>query len=326
MKHPITLRFMEIFIAAAETGSMSKAAKKLGISQAAISQNIKQVEQALDTALFDRSARPFRLTSAGLVLQARAHHLLRIANETWGTVRELGNSRLLDLRLAVVNSLAGTLLPDLFEQSAVRMWQDSFSMRTGLSFDQNEALLNHEVDAVMTSDPMEGVAGLDRRPLLKETFLVVGPAAMTVAPGDLVALSEDLPFLRYNAHNTMGRTVDQHLRRLRVDVPRRAEFDSSWSIGEMIRAGKGWAIMTPLCLLEAHLHPGDLSIHAFPYVSLSRTIWLVTRQSELGNIPDELATLSQEIMTRRRDNEIAAFGSLAQSAFDIIDGETSAVH
>lgn len=326
MKHPITLRFIEIFIAAAETGSMSKAARKLGISQAAISQNIRQVEQALDTDLFDRSTRPFRLTSAGNVLQARAYHLLGIANETWGTVRELGNSGLLELRLAVLNSLAGSLLPDLFDESGRSMWQESFSMRTGLSFDQNQALLNQEVDVVMTSDPMEGVAGLDRRPLLKETFLVVGPASMTSVADDLVALSDDLPFLRYNAHNIMGRTVDQHLCRLRIDVPRRAEFDSSWSIGEMIRAGKGWAIMTPLCLLEAHLQPGDVCIHAFPSVALSRTIWIVSREGELGTIPDELTAICQEILVRRRDKEIAAFGGIARSAFDIIDDHTAAVH
>ncbi|MDA7949779.1 MAG: LysR family transcriptional regulator [Hyphomicrobiaceae bacterium] len=323
MKHPITLRFIEIFIAAAETGNMSKAARKLGISQAAISQNIRQVEQALDTDLFDRSTRPFRLTTAGNVLQARAYHLLGIANETWGTIRELGNSSLLELRLAAMNSLAGPLLPDLFEQSRSNMWQDSFSMRSGLSFDQNEALLNHEVDAVMTSDPMEGVAGLDRRALLKETFLVAGPASMTTPPDDLERLAEELPFLRYNAHNMMGRTVDQHLRRLRIDVPRRAEFDSSWSIGEMIRAGKGWAIMTPLCLLEAHLRPQDVSVHAFPHVELSRTIWLVTRQGELGHIPDELMALSQEILARRRDQEIAAFGDLARSAFHVLDDPTA---
>lgn len=326
MKHPFTLRFMEMFIAAAETGSMSEAAKKLGISQAAISQNIRHVEEALDTALFDRSARPFRLTSAGLVLQARAYHLLGNANETWGMVRELGNSKLVDLRVAVLNSLAGTLLPDLFEQSSTKMWRGSFSMRTGLSFDQNEALLNQEVDVVMTSDPMEGVAGLERRPLLKETFIVIVPASMTTAPDNLETLALDLPCLRYNVHNVMGRSVDQHLRRLRVDVPRRAEFDSSWSIGEMVRAGKGWAIMTPLCLLEAHLRPGDVLVHTFPYVSLSRSIWLVTRQGELGSIPDELTMLCRSILTKRRDNEIAAFGEIARSAMDIIEEHAGAAH
>ncbi len=314
---------MEIFSAAAETGSMSKAAAKLGISQAAISQQIKQVETALDMALFDRSARPFRLTAAGLVLQARASHLLGIANETWGTVRALGSSRLPDLRIAVVNSLAGTLLPELFEQSDLRMWQDRFSLRTGLSFDQNEALLNQEVDGVMTAEPLEGVSGLERYQLATETYLIAAPPTLKRAPDDLEKLSEDLPFLRYTPHTVMGPKIDQHLRRLRIEIPRRAEFDSSWSIGELIRAGKGWAIMTPLCLLESQLRPQDLSLHPFPHVSLSRTIWLVTRQGELGQIPAELATLCRRILTTRREGPIAGYGELAMAALEIADDTTA---
>lgn len=316
---------MEIFSAAAETGSMSKAAAKLGISQAAISQQIKQVESALDTQLFDRSARPFRLTAAGLVLQARASHLLGIANEAWGTVRALGSSRLPDLRIAVVNSLAGTLLPELFEQSDLRMWQDRFSLRTGLSFDQNEALLNQEVDVVMTADPLEGVSGLERYQLATETYLIAAPPTLASAPRDLEKLSEDLPFLRYTPDTVMGPKVDQHLRRLRIEIPRRAEFDNSWSMGELIRAGKGWAIMTPLCLFEAQLAPQDVSIHPFPHVSLSRTVWLVTRQGELGHIPGELAALSRRILTRRRETRISAFGDLAATALEIADDASPVV-
>ncbi len=316
---------MEIFIAASETGSMSRAAAKLGISQAAISQQIKQVENMLDTALFDRSVRPFRLTAAGLVLQARANHLLSIANETWGTVRALGSSRIPDLRIAVINSLAGTLLPELFERSHVGMWQDRFSLRTGLSFDQNEALLNQEVDVVMTADALEGVSGLERHPLATETHLIVAPPTMEKGPDDLEKLSEELPLLRYNTHTVMGPKIDQHLRRLRIDIPRRAEFDSSWSIGELVRAGRGWAIMTPLCLFESQLQPQDLSIHRFPHVSLSRTIWLVTRQGELGQIPAELATLCRRILTMRRENHIAAYGEIAAAALDVADNSIPAV-
>jgi len=317
---------MEIFIAAAETGSMSKAAAKLGISQAAISQQIKQVEDMLDTSLFDRSVRPFRLTAAGLVMQARASHLLGIANETWGTVRALGSSRMPDLRIAVVNSLAGTLLPELFEQSHLGMWQDRFALRTGLSFDQNEALLNQEVDVVLTAEPLEGVSGLERHPLATETHLVVGPATMKQAPDDLEKLSEELPLLRYNTHTIMGPRIDQHLRRLRLDIPRRAEFDSSWSIGELVRAGRGWAIMTPLCLFEAQLGPDDVSIFPFPYVTLTRTIWLVTRQGELGHISTELAALCRSILTSRREKRISAYGPLAVNAFEIADDTSAVVH
>ncbi|WP_419913559.1 substrate-binding domain-containing protein [Hoeflea sp.] len=222
-----------------------------------------------------------------------------------------------DLRIAVVNSLAGTLFPELFERSHVGMWQDRFALRTGLSFDQNEALLNQEVDVVITAEPLEGVSGLERHRLATETHMIVAPPSLKEAPDDLEALSEVLPLLRYNSHTIMGPKIDQHLRRLRLEIPRRAEFDSSWSIGELIRAGQGWAIMTPLCLFEAQLRPLDVAIHPFPYVTLKRTIWLVTRQGELGDIPADLAVLSRRILADRRENRVAAFGPLAMDALDI---------
>ncbi|MEM6462444.1 MAG: substrate-binding domain-containing protein [Pseudomonadota bacterium] len=266
------------------------------------------------------------MTAAGLVLQARANHLLGIANETWGTVRGLGSSRVPDLRVAVINSLAGSLLPELFEQSHAGMWQDRFSLRTGLSFDQNEALLNQEVDVVVTAEPLEGVSGLERHRLATETHMVVAPPSLKEAPDDLEDLSESLPLLRYNTHTIMGPKIDQHLRRLRVDIPRRAEFESSWSIGELVRAGQGWALMTPLFLFEAQLRPQDISIHPFPYVTLARTIWLVTRQGELGDIPADLATLSRRILASRRENRIAAFGLIAMNALSVADEEEAVVH
>ena len=103
MRYLSNLRYVEVFVAVAETGNMAGAAKRLGVTQAAISQNIRVIEESLDTVLFDRSVRPFRLTAAGQTLSSRARHLLNFASQTWEEVKGLGASSAPDLRLAVVN-------------------------------------------------------------------------------------------------------------------------------------------------------------------------------------------------------------------------------
>jgi DNA-binding transcriptional LysR family regulator len=64
----LTLRGLRVFEAAATTGGYSRAGELMGMSQSAVSQQIRQLEDELGTRLFDTLARPIRLTDAGAEL------------------------------------------------------------------------------------------------------------------------------------------------------------------------------------------------------------------------------------------------------------------
>ncbi len=64
----LTLRGLRVFEAAATTGGFSRAGELMGMSQSAVSQQIRQLEDELGTRLFDTLARPIRLTDAGAEL------------------------------------------------------------------------------------------------------------------------------------------------------------------------------------------------------------------------------------------------------------------
>src|SRR5437879_10091762 len=72
-----TLEQLSVFVAAAEAGSFSAAARKLGRAQSAVSTAISLLEASLGTDLFDRSARSPVLTDAGITLLAEARELLQ---------------------------------------------------------------------------------------------------------------------------------------------------------------------------------------------------------------------------------------------------------
>ncbi len=70
-------RHINYFLAVAEHGSFTRAASALHVSQPALSQQIRQLEESLGVPLFDRSGRTIRLTDAGEVWRQYASRALQ---------------------------------------------------------------------------------------------------------------------------------------------------------------------------------------------------------------------------------------------------------
>lgn len=93
---------LSAFLAIAETGSFSRAAERLHLTQPAVSKRIATLEQQLDCRLFDRIGRHTGLTEAGLALRPRA---LEIINALEDTRRALSNlSSVVQGRLGMATS------------------------------------------------------------------------------------------------------------------------------------------------------------------------------------------------------------------------------
>ncbi|MBP6900603.1 MAG: LysR family transcriptional regulator [Burkholderiaceae bacterium] len=85
----LTLRGLRVFEAAASTGSYSRAGELMGMTQSAVSQQIRQLEDEVGQRLFDTQARPIRLTDAGAELLRHARVILAqisVAEDALGTL------------------------------------------------------------------------------------------------------------------------------------------------------------------------------------------------------------------------------------------------
>ena len=74
---PIEIRHLRYFLAVAEAGNFSRAADRLGVSQPNVSQQMRDLEEALRVGLFQRRGKRILLTSAGLIFQEHARSILR---------------------------------------------------------------------------------------------------------------------------------------------------------------------------------------------------------------------------------------------------------
>src|ERR1700744_3258902 len=87
MRKDLDLALLRAFLAVVDAGGVTRAAASLALSQAAVSQQIRRLEDMLDCRLFERSGRRLVLAPAGERLIAQARRLLALNDEVWSAMR-----------------------------------------------------------------------------------------------------------------------------------------------------------------------------------------------------------------------------------------------
>ena len=108
------LHQLRYFVAAAETGSFTRAAAREGVTQPSLSQAILRLEDSLDAKLFDRLGRSIALTAAGDELLVRAQTVLAAVGDAEKAVH--GSATGGTLRLGAIPTVAPYLLPEACKQ------------------------------------------------------------------------------------------------------------------------------------------------------------------------------------------------------------------
>jgi DNA-binding transcriptional LysR family regulator len=304
-KREFDLHGLRVFLAVAETGSMTTAAGRRGLTQSAVSQLIRQLEEYMGAVLIDRSQRPVALTATGRVLQRRAQAIIGDVEALEVAVRHAGSSKVQELNIGVVDSFASTVGPALIK-SLLKTTATHLSFRSGLAHDQAEGLLSRNLDFIITSDPLDDVDGLERHVILTEPFLLLMPQNLDATPEvpDLKFLAAAHPLIRFSARSQIGAQIERHLRRLGVRAARLLEVDATDTLVAMVSAGLGWAIATPFCLLQARGNMRGVRTLPFPAAGFNRQLHLIARAGEHGELPQRIVDLSCEIVRRECMQEI----------------------
>jgi DNA-binding transcriptional LysR family regulator len=295
----LDLRALNVFLETARAGNMTEAAKRLGMTQPAVSQYISKAEEEIGAQLLDRSLRPIRLTPAGEVLRDRAEALMVSAEAAVAAARNVGDQPLAALRIGVPNSLATTLTPWLYDKVMAEMRPGNFALRAGQSGDHVRALMEREVDLIIATDAAENLGGIVRFELLREPFMLMLPAGYDHANKALGDIVRDLPLIRFAGHNVVGQMVERHLRRIRVHASHTCEFDTAQAVAAMVAAGHGFAVATPMCVLEGAALGYDVVTAPLPGPAVARTLHVLARGHELGQQASIFARICRDVLTDR---------------------------
>ena len=111
---PFDLYELTLFQLVAETGSFTRAAERAGLTQSAITRQIRGMEDRLGIALFERTTRRVCLTRAGQLLREKSKTILNAANELLGEIQQSSGRMPPTLRVGVARSIGLAYLPGYF--------------------------------------------------------------------------------------------------------------------------------------------------------------------------------------------------------------------
>ena len=281
----VTLWGIEVFLAITEERSISAAARRLGASVSAVSQQLSGLEAALGAGLIDRSARPLGLTPAGELFRRRARVILDEAEQARAELATADLAQLSRFRLGIIEDFDADVTPALLTEMAGMLKATRFLLETGPSHRLYDQLDARALDMIVAADMGPAGEAMEVHPLMQEPFVAVAPRG---TGGGLAALTA-LPLILYTPRHHMGRQIAEHLAREQLAAPHRFELDSYHAILAMVAAGAGWTILTPLGVLSARRFVEAVEVHPLPCAPLGRSISLTARKGVLGEMPADVA-------------------------------------
>ncbi|WP_425453044.1 LysR family transcriptional regulator [Bosea caraganae] len=153
----LDIALIRTFVAVAEHASMTAAGNVLHLTQSAVSQQVKRLEETLGVALFARGKRGLAVTDAGERLLGRARRLLSLNDEIWTdmTAKVTRGS----VRLGVPYDLIGTSLAPVLKAYADACPQVEISLVCNSSPRLLEALERGEIDIAVIEEPLGASRG-----------------------------------------------------------------------------------------------------------------------------------------------------------------------
>ena len=254
----MTLKQLEYFLAIAEAGHITAAAKNLNISQPPLSLQLKALEDELGVQLFERDKRNLTITHEGLILKEKAIEILAMVNETVRDLQNLGTDAQGTIHIGTISSACNHLLPDrivLFRQEHPNV---DFQVFEGNSLRITEMLENNEIDMGIIREPFN--TNTYNSILLKDTnlsqdegdtFVAVGlPSFFGDNDADTIPLADlkGKPLIIHRRYNDM---LANHCRQKGFSpniICQNSELASSLSWAE---AGIGVAIVANSATVQA---------------------------------------------------------------------------
>lgn len=310
---PFHLAELQVFVAVCESGSMTEAARLLGVSQSAVSQQLKSMEDRCGMTLLDRDFRPSRPTGTGRLLLDLAKELLALATRMTLKIADASRAGEMQIRLGCVDSFAATVGPSLVK--AISGPNRQITMFSGLTPLLSEQIQGRELDmAIVTETQVKDVRIL-QTPLLSEAFVAAVPKSYGKQGADFRAAAEALPLIRYTARSVIGQQVDRYIQHIGIESSRRFAFDATDPMLSMVASGLGWAVTTPLCLWQARHYVKDIRILPLPRSEIgARKFFLLSREDEWSALSGEVLQLTQQVLKKHTIPEIRSAIPMLDSA------------
>ena len=266
------IRELKTFICVTQRGTFAAAGQQVGLTQSAVSAQIKSLEDTLGVKLFDRTGRSATLNSAGQRAIPLAEEILRLFGRMGAA--DSGNDFHGTLRIGAIGTVQTGILP----LALVALKSQAPFIETNLVPGVSLNLLS-QVDAgkldlaIMIRPPFSLPKDLHAEVIAREAF--VWSTSKEVVGDNPLAILAEQPFVRYDRGSFGGRLVTQFLKQQKIHVQQALELDELDAIVKMVRSGLGVSLVPKAGLwLE---HADDVRVLELRKLTFFREIVLVSK-------------------------------------------------
>ncbi|MGR3271066.1 hydrogen peroxide-inducible genes activator [Thalassococcus profundi] len=297
----LTLKQLRYTDALARHGHFGRAAEACAISQPALSVQIKELEESLGLALFERGPREVRLTAFGEEFLARARDILQGTDELLDLARASKDRLAGRLRIGIIPTIAPYLLPQLIgrlnQSHAGLDLHVRETLTPRLLRDLSEGRIDTAIVALPVSEP-----AFTEVPLAEESFVLVRPAQDAAKP---VPSGEDLRRMRLLLLEEGHCFRDQALAFCNTpqSLPKDGLEGSSLStLVQMVGAGIGVTLI-PDMAVKVETRSANVAVARFPDPQPRRTLGMIWRRA--SPLAPQLRQIAEVVRAALHDTQAA---------------------
>jgi DNA-binding transcriptional LysR family regulator len=194
------LRSVRYFVSVAEQLHFGRAAERMNVVQSAISQQIKRLEEELDTKLFERSGNELRLTEAGRQMLPECRRLLVQADRTIKVAKSVGAGIRGRINFAFVDNSIASLIPSLVGEFRARRPEVELGLQALNRIEQTASLEDRLIDIGLMPPPVPP-GDFDSEVVVSAPLAVALPRGHALASKSSLSLCElsSEPFVLFPA-------------------------------------------------------------------------------------------------------------------------------
>lgn len=297
----LNLHLLRLFATVARTGSFSRAAKLLNISQPAISKGVRDFELQVGCRLLDRTRKGVRPTQEGAALARHAETLFaaeRAAEDELQAMRNLDSG---SLRIGASTTIATYMVPEylgIFHRAFPGIDLHVISANTSEIAHLMQA---QEIEIALVEGPVEEQNLVSEAWRTDVMSLIAAPDhrfAQASGPIDFGLLEDEILIVREPGSGTRE-VVAQTFSKHRIEPRRTLEIGSTEAIKQAVAAGVGVTIVS-VAAIEDQVKLGKLKAIQIKGVHIERTLWQLKAPGRL-DIP--AATAFEGIIRETRGNQ-----------------------
>lgn len=291
----VNFKLLGTFLAVAEHSSFRKAAEQLFLSMPAVSMQIKQLEEQLGVALFQRTTRRVDLTPEGEQLMISARKAMAELESGLAQIQHTADVQQGHLAFGCVPTVASSRLPQILTEFAKKYPGISVNVRELVHRDLLEAVRRREVDFGIGPIP-EKMGELNFAPIFEDEYVALLPKTYRDGGRAGISLRElaKMPLLTLWTSTLFREHLDNALKVNNLETKLNYEFTHISTVVAMAEAGLGIAIL-PNIAVPAKTRLKTVRITGS---ALTRTIGIVTiRGHSLSPAAARLVELCNRFIT-----------------------------